>query len=234
MKGTDLLQATPPGGLSSLHTSSRHAGWLCQLCRLSLHIRIMDSGNALRWPFERQNPHDCPSVLSVANADFQVCGRFQATEEQTDFGWGYRQSAGRHFAKNLRRQPAVDLVKLVHLDFVGALAVRRGNKINRALLALGVGEKKFRHNVIPASSVRSSCPKGNLGPISEREPSPSPLTKREVRPGSLQIQVGGSSAVGPNTFVRATTLEGPPLAREQWQGGMAATRAGDFCVGGVT
>jgi beta-glucosidase len=36
--------------------------------------------------------------------------------------------------------------------------------------------------------------------------------KREVRPGKLQIQVGGSSANGPGTLVRALTLAGPPLA----------------------
>jgi beta-glucosidase len=36
--------------------------------------------------------------------------------------------------------------------------------------------------------------------------------KREVRPGNLQIQVGGSSAIGPGTLVQALTLEGSPLA----------------------
>jgi beta-glucosidase len=36
--------------------------------------------------------------------------------------------------------------------------------------------------------------------------------KREVRPGKLQIQVGGSSANGPGTLVRALTLTGSPLA----------------------
>jgi len=36
--------------------------------------------------------------------------------------------------------------------------------------------------------------------------------KREVRPGNLQIQVGGSSAIGPGTLIQALTLEGPPLA----------------------
>ena len=32
--------------------------------------------------------------------------------------------------------------------------------------------------------------------------------KREVRPGNLQIQVGGSSAIGPGTLAQALTLEG--------------------------
>jgi beta-glucosidase-like glycosyl hydrolase len=36
--------------------------------------------------------------------------------------------------------------------------------------------------------------------------------KREVRPGTLQIQVGGSSAIGPGTLVQALTLEGSPLS----------------------
>jgi beta-glucosidase len=36
--------------------------------------------------------------------------------------------------------------------------------------------------------------------------------KREVRPGALQIQVGGSSAVGPGTLVQNLTLEGAPRA----------------------
>ena len=36
--------------------------------------------------------------------------------------------------------------------------------------------------------------------------------KREVRPGNLQIQIGGSSAIGPGTLVRAITMEGSPLA----------------------
>ncbi len=36
--------------------------------------------------------------------------------------------------------------------------------------------------------------------------------KREVRPGKLQIQVGGSSAIGPGTLVQALTLDGPALA----------------------
>ena len=36
--------------------------------------------------------------------------------------------------------------------------------------------------------------------------------KREVRPGNLQIQVGGSSAVGPDTLVKKLTLTGEPLA----------------------
>jgi beta-glucosidase len=36
--------------------------------------------------------------------------------------------------------------------------------------------------------------------------------KREVGPGNLQIQVGGSSAIGPGTLVQALTLEGSPLA----------------------
>jgi hypothetical protein len=36
--------------------------------------------------------------------------------------------------------------------------------------------------------------------------------KREVRPGNLQIQVGGSSAIVPGTLTQAITLEGPPLA----------------------
>ena len=38
--------------------------------------------------------------------------------------------------------------------------------------------------------------------------------KREVRPGKLQIQVGGSSAIGPGTLVQALTLAGSPLAPE--------------------
>ena len=36
--------------------------------------------------------------------------------------------------------------------------------------------------------------------------------KREVRPGNLQIQVGGSSAIVPGTLTQAITLEGPPVA----------------------
>ena len=36
--------------------------------------------------------------------------------------------------------------------------------------------------------------------------------KREVRPGDLQIQVGGSSAAGPDTLVKKLTLTGQPLA----------------------
>ncbi len=36
--------------------------------------------------------------------------------------------------------------------------------------------------------------------------------KREVRPGKLQIQIGGSSVIGPGTLVQALTLEGAPLA----------------------
>ena len=36
--------------------------------------------------------------------------------------------------------------------------------------------------------------------------------KREVRPGNLQLQVGGSSAIGPGALVQAMTLEGQPLA----------------------
>jgi beta-glucosidase len=35
--------------------------------------------------------------------------------------------------------------------------------------------------------------------------------KREVRPGNLQIQVGGGSATGPGTLVQALTLEGSPF-----------------------
>jgi beta-glucosidase len=38
--------------------------------------------------------------------------------------------------------------------------------------------------------------------------------KREVRPGSLQIQVGGSSAIGSGTLTKALILEGPPHAPE--------------------
>jgi hypothetical protein len=38
--------------------------------------------------------------------------------------------------------------------------------------------------------------------------------KREVRPGNLQVQVGGSSVIGPGTLVRAMTLEGQALAPE--------------------
>jgi hypothetical protein len=34
--------------------------------------------------------------------------------------------------------------------------------------------------------------------------------KREVRPGNLQIQIGGSSAIGPGTLVQAIALEGAP------------------------
>jgi beta-glucosidase len=36
--------------------------------------------------------------------------------------------------------------------------------------------------------------------------------KREVRPGNLQLQIGGSSAVGQGTVVQALTLEGQPAA----------------------
>ncbi len=36
--------------------------------------------------------------------------------------------------------------------------------------------------------------------------------KREVRPGALQIQVGGSSATGPGTLTQALSLEGSPKA----------------------
>ena len=36
--------------------------------------------------------------------------------------------------------------------------------------------------------------------------------KREVRPGNLQIQVGGSSAIGSGTLTQALALEGSPLA----------------------
>jgi beta-glucosidase len=36
--------------------------------------------------------------------------------------------------------------------------------------------------------------------------------KREVRPGALQLQVGGSSAIASGTLVQALTLEGQPLA----------------------
>ena len=36
--------------------------------------------------------------------------------------------------------------------------------------------------------------------------------KREVRPGDLQIQVGGSSAAGPETLVKKLTVTGQPLA----------------------
>jgi beta-glucosidase len=36
--------------------------------------------------------------------------------------------------------------------------------------------------------------------------------KREVRPGPLQIQVGGSSAIVSGTLAQTITLEGPPLA----------------------
>jgi hypothetical protein len=35
--------------------------------------------------------------------------------------------------------------------------------------------------------------------------------KREVRPGDLQIQVGGSSAAGPETLVKKLTVTGQPL-----------------------
>ena len=35
--------------------------------------------------------------------------------------------------------------------------------------------------------------------------------KREVRPGNLQVQLGGSSVVGPGTLVQALTLEGQPF-----------------------
>jgi hypothetical protein len=38
--------------------------------------------------------------------------------------------------------------------------------------------------------------------------------KREVRPEKLQLQVGGSSAIGPGTLVQALTLEGSPKAPE--------------------
>jgi hypothetical protein len=36
--------------------------------------------------------------------------------------------------------------------------------------------------------------------------------KREVRPGNLQLQVGGTSAIGPGTLVQAMALEGQALA----------------------
>ncbi len=36
--------------------------------------------------------------------------------------------------------------------------------------------------------------------------------KREVRPGALQVQVGGSSAIGSGTLTKDLTLTGPPLA----------------------
>ena len=36
--------------------------------------------------------------------------------------------------------------------------------------------------------------------------------KREVRPGNVQIQVGGSSVIGPDTLTQPLTLAGPPLA----------------------
>jgi hypothetical protein len=36
--------------------------------------------------------------------------------------------------------------------------------------------------------------------------------KREVRPGNLQVQVGGSSANGPGTLVQAISLTGNPTA----------------------
>lgn len=36
--------------------------------------------------------------------------------------------------------------------------------------------------------------------------------RREVRPGDLQIQIGGSSAVGPGTLVKKLTVTGQPLA----------------------
>ena len=38
--------------------------------------------------------------------------------------------------------------------------------------------------------------------------------KREVRPGNVQIQVGGSSASGPGTLTQALTLEGAITAPE--------------------
>jgi beta-glucosidase len=36
--------------------------------------------------------------------------------------------------------------------------------------------------------------------------------KREVRPGRLQVQVGGASAVEPGTLTQIVELQGPPLA----------------------
>jgi hypothetical protein len=36
--------------------------------------------------------------------------------------------------------------------------------------------------------------------------------QREVRPGNVQIQVGGSSVIGPGTLTQAITLTGSPLA----------------------
>jgi beta-glucosidase len=38
--------------------------------------------------------------------------------------------------------------------------------------------------------------------------------KREVRPEKLQIQVGGSSVIGPGTLTHALTLEGGPKVPE--------------------
>jgi beta-glucosidase len=38
--------------------------------------------------------------------------------------------------------------------------------------------------------------------------------KREVRPGNLQIQVGGNSVIGPGTLVQALALDGAPKAPE--------------------
>jgi hypothetical protein len=40
--------------------------------------------------------------------------------------------------------------------------------------------------------------------------------KREVRPGTLQIQVGGSSVIGPGTPTQALTLEGAPKAPDSF------------------
>ena len=38
--------------------------------------------------------------------------------------------------------------------------------------------------------------------------------KREVRPGNLQVQVGGSSVIGPGVLTQALALEGSPKAPE--------------------
>jgi hypothetical protein len=38
--------------------------------------------------------------------------------------------------------------------------------------------------------------------------------KREVRPGNLQLQVGGNSVIAPGTLTQALVLDGAPKAPE--------------------
>jgi len=76
------------------------------------------------------------------------------------------------------------------------VAIPRKTLVGFARVSLKAGESK--NVTFPVTNQQLSLVVGKDG-------------KREVRPGELQIQVGGSSAIVPGTLTRSLTLEGSPV-----------------------